>query len=75
MGDNGGYTDGGSYSFHFPDGNASIARLLIRNLVPAALPGRDARDGRVVFGPKPDRRLGSQASTSIPKAWAMRATR
>jgi spermidine dehydrogenase len=42
--DNGGYTGGGSYSFHFPDGNASIARLLVRNLIPAALPGRDARD-------------------------------
>jgi spermidine dehydrogenase len=51
--DNGGYTDGGSYSFHFPDGNASIARLLVRNLIPAALPGRDARDvvtARVDYG-------------------------
>ncbi len=26
------------YIFHFPDGNASIARLLVRSLVPAALP-------------------------------------
>lgn len=34
----------GSYNFHYPDGNASIARLLIRDLIPAALPGRDARD-------------------------------
>ncbi len=39
-----GYADGGSYSFHFPDGNASIARLLVRDLIPAALPGRDAGD-------------------------------
>ncbi|MDO9712073.1 NAD(P)-binding protein [Paracraurococcus lichenis] len=39
-----GYADGGSYSFHFPDGNASIARLLLRRLIPAALPGRDAED-------------------------------
>lgn len=30
---------GGSYEFHFPDGNASIARLLVRNLIPAAMPG------------------------------------
>jgi spermidine dehydrogenase len=35
---------GGSEKFHFPDGNASIARLLVRSLVPAALPGRSAED-------------------------------
>jgi spermidine dehydrogenase len=39
-----GYADGGSYTFHFPDGNATIARLLVRNLIPAALPGRDCVD-------------------------------
>jgi spermidine dehydrogenase len=27
------------YIFHFPDGNASIARLLVRSLVPEAVPG------------------------------------
>src|SRR5246127_3409526 len=27
------------YIFHFPDGNASIARLLVRSLVPGAVPG------------------------------------
>ncbi|MGA7295774.1 MAG: NAD(P)-binding protein [Terriglobales bacterium] len=27
------------YFFHFPDGNASIARLLVRNLIPEAIPG------------------------------------
>ena len=32
------------YFFHFPDGNASIARLLVRRLIPAALPGRSADD-------------------------------
>jgi spermidine dehydrogenase len=37
-------TTGGSEKFHFPDGNASIARLLVRALVPGSLPGRDARD-------------------------------
>jgi len=39
-----GYADGGSYKFHFPDGNASIARLLVRRLVPASLPGGSAED-------------------------------
>ncbi len=29
---------GGSYKFHFPDGNASIARLLVRSLVPSSMP-------------------------------------
>jgi spermidine dehydrogenase len=32
------------YGFHFPDGNASIARLLVRALIPAAVPGRSAED-------------------------------
>jgi spermidine dehydrogenase len=27
------------YFFHFPDGNASIARLLVRKLIPEAIPG------------------------------------
>jgi spermidine dehydrogenase len=34
-----GYANGGSYNFHFPDGNASIARLLVRSLVPGAVSG------------------------------------
>ncbi len=28
------------YIFHFPDGNASIARLLVRSLIPRVAPGR-----------------------------------
>jgi spermidine dehydrogenase len=32
------------YYFHFPDGNASVARLLVRRLVPAAIPGTTAED-------------------------------
>jgi spermidine dehydrogenase len=32
------------YNFHFPDGNASIARLLVRALIPDAMPGRTAQD-------------------------------
>jgi len=39
-----GYADGGSDTFHFPDGNASVARLLVRKLVPAAIPGSTAED-------------------------------
>lgn len=39
-----GYVEGGSDTFHFPDGNASIARLLVRALEPGAVPGIDARD-------------------------------
>ncbi len=32
------------YFFHFPDGNSSIARLLVRKLIPAAVPGENASD-------------------------------
>jgi spermidine dehydrogenase len=43
---------GGSKTFHFPDGNATIARLLVRNLLPDAVPGSTAEDivtARVVY--------------------------
>jgi spermidine dehydrogenase len=33
-----------NYFFHFPDGNASIARLLVRKLIPEAMPGHSATD-------------------------------
>jgi spermidine dehydrogenase len=32
------------YFFHFPDGNASIARLLVRKLIPEAIPGNSVTD-------------------------------
>jgi spermidine dehydrogenase len=32
------------YIFHFPDGNASIARLLVRSLIPTAIPGSTIED-------------------------------
>ncbi len=32
------------YFFHFPDGNASIARMLVRSLIPASAAGRTAED-------------------------------
>jgi spermidine dehydrogenase len=40
-----GYQDtGGSFRLHFPDGNATIARLLVRDLIPRAVPGNSAED-------------------------------
>lgn len=32
------------YFFHFPDGNATIARLLVRKLIPDAVPGQSSND-------------------------------
>jgi len=34
----------GSYLFHFPDGNASVARLLASRLIPDAFPGKQSMD-------------------------------
>jgi spermidine dehydrogenase len=49
-----GYADtGGSLQLHFPDGNATIARLLVKNLVPAAVPGAGVEDlvtARIDYG-------------------------
>jgi spermidine dehydrogenase len=57
-----GYAEGGSYTFHFPDGNASIARLLVRSLVPAAIPGQDCRD---VVGARADYAELDKASNPV----------
>jgi spermidine dehydrogenase len=32
------------YIFHFPDGNATIARLLVRELIPRSIPGNSPED-------------------------------
>ena len=32
------------YFFHFPDGNASVSRLLVRSLIPGAIPGTTMDD-------------------------------
>jgi spermidine dehydrogenase len=32
------------YIYHFPDGNASIARLLVRSLIPSSIPGSSMED-------------------------------
>ena len=48
-----GYADGGFYKFHFPDGNASIARLLVSSLIPQAVPGSTVEDvvtARIDYG-------------------------
>lgn len=37
------------YIYHFPDGNASIARLLVRSMIPAAAPGNTMDD--IVLAP------------------------
>lgn len=36
--------DSEPYIFHFPDGNASIARLLVRSLIPSVAPGTSMDD-------------------------------
>jgi spermidine dehydrogenase len=36
--------DQAPYFFHYPDGNASIARMLVRALIPEAIPGHTAED-------------------------------
>ena len=38
------HESGGSPKLHFPDGNATIARLLVRRLIPAAARGTTAED-------------------------------
>src|SRR5258708_28795432 len=32
------------YIFHFPDGNATVARLLVRQLIPGRIPGNTMED-------------------------------
>jgi spermidine dehydrogenase len=48
------------YIYHFPDGNASLARLLVRGLVPGIAPGSTMDD--VVLAPFDYARLDSSAS-------------
>jgi len=39
-----GYEEDEPYIHHFPDGNASVARLLVRKLIPRVAPGSTAED-------------------------------
>jgi spermidine dehydrogenase len=50
-----------SYTFHFPDGNASIARLLVNRLIPAAVPGTQAMES-ILQAPVHYDRLDTDAS-------------
>lgn len=50
------------YIFHFPDGNASIARLLVRSLIPEAVPGHSMED---VVTARADYSKLDRASSSI----------
>jgi spermidine dehydrogenase len=70
---------GGSEKFHFPDGNASIARLLVRSLVPSSIPGRSAEDivtARRIMesSTDPEHRCASGSAAS-PSACATSANR
>ena len=38
------YPDDEPYIFHFPDGNAGLARLLVRRLIPGVAPGKSMDD-------------------------------
>jgi len=48
------------YIYHFPDGNASLARLLVRRLVPGAAPGNGMQD--IVLAPLDYARLDAPDS-------------
>jgi spermidine dehydrogenase len=37
-------TDPDEYIYHFPDGNASVARLLVRAMIPNVMPGKTMED-------------------------------
>ena len=52
------------YFFHFPDGNASIARLIVRRLIPQAIPGDSVTDVVSAAGP----RAARIANTAKPTA-------
>ena len=39
-----GYRGDEPYIFHFPDGNASVARMIVKSMLPEAIPGRTMED-------------------------------
>jgi spermidine dehydrogenase len=51
-----------SYRFHFPDGNASLARLLVSKLIPAAIPGKQSMN-TILDAPVAYERLDESNST------------
>ena len=61
------------YIFHFPDGNASIARLLVRSLVPGSIPGNTMEDivtARVSYPrlDRPDSRVRLRLNSTVVRA-------
>jgi spermidine dehydrogenase len=70
-----GYADtGGSFKLHFPDGNATIARLLVRKLIPRAIPGNSAEDivtARVRYAQldRPDAPVRLRLNSIVIRAW------
>jgi spermidine dehydrogenase len=50
------------YIFHFPDGNASISRLLVRSLIPEAVPGVASKSVSAKTSPSED----SAAARELP---------
>ena len=60
-GDRGGHKPD-PYIFHFPDGNASVARLLVRSFIPEAIPGHTMED---VVVAKADYSRLDRASSSV----------
>jgi spermidine dehydrogenase len=54
----------GSFTFHFPDGNASIARLLVSRLVPKAIPGAHDMSSIVLAPPVAYDRLDEAAAAT-----------
>jgi spermidine dehydrogenase len=51
---------GEPYIYHFPDGNAGIARLLVRHLIPVVAPGSTMED--IVLAPFDYSKLDRQGS-------------
>jgi spermidine dehydrogenase len=50
------------YIFHFPDGNASMARLLVRSLIPGSIPGHTMED---VVTSRADYEMLDQAHSTV----------
>ncbi len=55
-------SDGDRQIFHFPDGNATVARMLVRQLIPEAAPGSDMED--IVTSQFDYRKLDAQRSAT-----------
>lgn len=58
------------YFFHFPDGNASIARLLVRKLIPQAIPGNSVTDvvlARANYAKLDEKVLRSAFASTAPR--------